>query len=144
MEDRMSLKCILVVGFQIEEEQIIQRQWFKSGLRVPLRFASDAEIALELIPKSRQFYEKPDLVIVKLKQEQDIGWDFLTSMRKQPKNREVLVIVCAENFSAEAVERAYALGADSCVDMSSDFCQLFRLLHRVERHWFEPPDRMVA
>jgi CheY-like chemotaxis protein len=140
----MSLKCILVVGFKIEEEQIIQRQWFKSGLRVPLRFASDAEIALELIPKSRHFYERPDLVIVKLKEDQDNGWEFLTSMRQQPKHREVLVIVCAENFSAEAAERAYALGADSCVDMSSDFWQLFRLLHRVERHWFEPPDRMVA
>ena len=140
----MGLKCILAVGFQPEEETIIQTQWFRSGLRVPLRFASDGRVALELIPRATQFYERPDLVILKLREKPDSGWEFLASMRKQRKYREVLMVVCGESLSDDAIERAYAIGADSCVDKSSDFRQLFQLLHRVERFWFDPPLKMVA
>ena len=134
-----SIKYILVVGFPKDDEWELQRQWFRSGLKIPLRFIPNwrGQVPTGLTITRRPW--KPDLILFEAQDPGGLGVDLLRYVRTQPALREVIMVACAEDCSDENVKRAYSLGADCCVRKSNGFAEVLQLLRKVEAYWFGHP-----
>jgi CheY-like chemotaxis protein len=131
-------KCILIVGFNGNDQWLLQRQWFNSGLRTPIRFGDDCTAMGILSAKDRMRW-KAEVVLLEWKADETSGLEFLKWVRQQPHLREVILMVCSENCSDQRVKEAYAQGADCCVKKSADFAEVIQMLRRVENYWFSHP-----
>ena len=132
-------KCILVIGLEEDDEWRLQREWFRSGLNIPLQFVSDWKKRISTSQLDSQRTWKPDFILFESQDLDDQSFELLKWVRSRPAFRDVILATCSENCSDELASKAYALGADCCVKKTKDFNEVLQLLRRVEAYWFGYP-----
>lgn len=95
---------ILVVEDSETSTLLIQSFWADEE-GYTLDFADNVKTALELVEK-----KKPDLVVLDLMLPVSDGFQFLETVRKTPKNKDIPVVVVSAKDDTKSMRRAKALG----------------------------------
>jgi CheY-like chemotaxis protein len=125
----------MLVGFNKAEESRFQRTWMRSGLRIPARFVTDQQEAIACL-RGALVCEGliPGVVFIKWNDAQSL--ELLRWIRQQSGYRDLVVVMCADDWQPEEIKQADAAGADTCLTLSNDVTEMMRLLRRLEHHWF--------
>jgi hypothetical protein len=131
-------KCILVVGFDENEEPKVRRG-FEPSVQLPVRFIRSRTHAIQCLRESISAnHDFPALLLLNLRRSDWDGFYFLAWVREQAALRETIIVVCGAECTEEDWKHACAIRVDCCLHKLADLEDVMRLLMQVEEHWFSP------
>jgi CheY-like chemotaxis protein len=133
-------KGILLVENSDDDALLLQLALEASGTRVPLARMRSGTEAIQYLHgdgdyANRTEHPLPKLVILEVKLPEMDGYEVLKWIREQKELRELPVVVLTGFANAEAVRRAYELGADSVVKKHTDFAATVEMSKALGRYW---------
>ncbi len=136
----MTELCIL----QVEDDAravFQQQQAFKrAGIGQPVQVVSDGQQAIDYLAGKERFSDRqqfplPCLVLLKLKLPRQPGLEVLQWIRVQASLKALVVIVFSPWEHESDLDRAYELGANSCVGQPSDLEGWLDLARSLKSWW---------
>lgn len=112
----MTDPVILLVDDNRDDVDVALRAVRREKLDVEVRVAQDGREALESLgvePGAAAAPVAPRAVFLDLKMPRIDGWEVLRRLRRDPRTRELPIIVLSWSARREDIERCYALGANS-------------------------------
>ena len=126
---------ILVVDDDEDDRLFIQLAFEENDdLNYPLAFATDGYKALEWLTNAS---ELPVLVLLDINMPRLNGLEVLKKLRDSPKWRGLPVIMFTTSGEANAIAKAYDLGANSYVTKPPTYSDFGTLLRTVCHYWLE-------
>jgi DNA-binding response OmpR family regulator len=131
---------ILVIENDENEFHLINSALRKSNIRTRVHWAhniadAQAYLAGDNDYADRTFFPYPDLIVLDLKQPHQAGFDFLSSLNEIRDRARPPVVVVSTTDSAEAIERAYALGAANFSIKPVDLDRFNGLFKSIVEYW---------
>jgi CheY-like chemotaxis protein len=99
---------------------LLRRAFNKAAVKAPLFFVPDGEQVIEYLEgkgrfSNRSLYPIPALLVLDLRMPRFSGLEVLGWLASQPAERQVPVAVFTGSAAPGEINRAYALGADTCL-----------------------------
>jgi CheY-like chemotaxis protein len=134
---------ILVAEDDARDALLLKVALDQAELTVPVNFVSDGVEVMNYLRgvppfDDRATYPLPDLLVLDLKMPRMDGFEVLTWLRQQPGSERITVAVLSGTTWPADIQRAYALGADFCLNKLFGFRQLVDVVVRMEEKWSHP------
>ncbi|HWW01478.1 MAG TPA: response regulator [Candidatus Acidoferrum sp.] len=134
---------ILVAEDNATQALMLKVAFDQAELTVPTHFVRDGMEALNYLRgvppfDNRAKHPLPDLLVLDLKMPRMDGFEVLTWLRQQPGSQRITVVVLSGTTWPADIQRAYALGADFCLNKLFGFRQLVDVVERMEEKWSHP------
>ena len=134
---------ILVAEDDARDALLLKVALDQAELTVPTHFVRDGMEALNYLRgvppfDNRAKHPLPDLLVLDLKMPRMDGFEVLTWLRRQPGSERITVAVLSGTTWPADIQRAYALGADFCLNKLFGFRQLVDVVERMEEKWSHP------
>ncbi len=130
---------ILVAEDNHDDELLLRRAFSKSGLNANLRFVRDGEQVLDYLGGAgvygdRSKYPLPTLVLLDLRMPKVGGLEVLERLQFEHHGIQAPIIVFTGSAAPGDIERAYALGAETCLTKPQSSSELIALVKRLEKY----------
>ncbi|HWV98190.1 MAG TPA: response regulator [Candidatus Acidoferrum sp.] len=134
---------ILVAEDDARDALLLKVALDQAELTVPVNFVRDGVEVMDYLRgvppfDDRATYPLPDLLVLDLKMPRMDGFEVLTWLRRQPGSERITVAVLSGTTWPADIQRAYALGADFCLNKLFGFRQLVDVVERMEEKWSHP------
>jgi CheY-like chemotaxis protein len=131
---------VLLVDDDPNDVLLIRRAFSKSSFATSLHSVHDGEEAMHYLQglepyRDRVRYPLPCLILLDLKMPRLDGFEVLQWLRGQPKLRHLPVVVLSSSNAIVDVNRAYELGAKSCLVKTSNTSFLTRTIQTLNDYW---------
>jgi CheY-like chemotaxis protein len=140
----MEKKPVILLVEDNEDDVLMIRKAFDKGqIDNPLFVVSDGGQALAYLAGTAAFadrrtYPLPDVILLDLALPGMDGFAVLRWVRAQPQLADVPVVVLTGLQSAQNLERAYSLGANSFLTKPEDFQDVVKLVREFAAEWLMP------
>jgi CheY-like chemotaxis protein len=115
----------------------------KAGVDAKLEVATDGALAINLLEKANSS-ARPDCVLLDIKLPSISGHEVLAWIRKQPKLKNLPVVMLTSSLIPTDINRAYELGANSYLVKPPDLHSLISLVKTIELYWLRTNTRPVV
>lgn len=134
--------CILYIDDDENDIFLVRSAFRRAGVTTPMQIATDGEMAIDYLSGAGPFADRllhplPALVLLDMKIHKKDGLEVLEWIRSQPAFKALVIILFTSSPNASEIERAYELGANSCIIKPSDIHQLAELARRFKAWWLE-------
>ncbi|HWV99659.1 MAG TPA: response regulator [Candidatus Acidoferrum sp.] len=134
---------ILVAEDDSSDALLLKLAFSEAEVIVPMNFVRDGMEAMDYLRgvppfDDRAKYPLPDLLVLDLKMPRMDGFEVLTWLRQQPGSERITVAVLSGTTWPADIQRAYALGADFCLNKLFGFRQLVNVVERMAEKWSLP------
>ena len=131
--------ALLVVEDDSDALVLLRRAFRKVGLQVPLHVVTDGEAALAYLAGEgsfgdRQVHPLPNIILLDLKLPKRSGLEVLEWKHRQPRLRDIPVIIVTSSEEESDRQRAAELGARHYDVKLIDSGSLLRLAKKVRRY----------
>jgi CheY-like chemotaxis protein len=131
--------ALLVVEDDPDALVLLRRAFRKVGLQVPLHVVTDGEAALAYLAGEgsfgdRQVHPLPNIILLDLKLPKRSGLEVLEWKHRQPRLRDIPVIIVTSSEEESDRQRAAELGARHYDVKLIDSGSLLRLAKKVRRY----------
>src|SRR6267378_453186 len=133
------VKRVLVAEDDPSDVFFLKRAFTLAGVPTVLHFVRDGQEAIDYLEGEngygdRERHPLPDLVLLDLKMPRMNGFDVLEWLRKQPGLKRLLVTVLTSSDQPQDINRAYDLGANSCLLKPHSTNDLAEVVKRLQRY----------
>ncbi len=131
---------------QVEDDQndvtLLAYAFNKARITTAVQVVNDGRQAMDYLAGTGQFsdrtkYPLPCLLLLDLKLPGVSGFELLEWIRQQPALRTLVVIVFTSSSRPEDIERAYSLGANSCIVKPPDIQQRQEIAEYLKGWWLK-------
>jgi len=122
---------VLLVASDGDEIELTRRVYREVGIRQPLFVAGKGEDALRLL----EDHPNIALVLLALRLPGVSGLEVLEGIRARPNFRTVPIVVFASDEGPDIVEKAYKLGANSCLNIPVAYEEFTVTLAKAFEYW---------
>lgn len=131
---------VLLVEDDPNDVLLVQRLFRKLGIVHPLFRVADGEQAVHYFEGRGEYADRtrfplPSLVLLDLKLPRLSGFEVLQWIRSRPVTRRIPVVVLTSSDQMDDVNRAYELGANSCLKKPISSADFERLVHALNLYW---------
>lgn len=110
------------------------------GVDLPVHFAADGHEVIEYLEGNPPFdnpvrYPLPNLMLVDLDLPRLDGFKVLEWVRSHPRLCRMFIVALTSSDRTQEMERAYGLGADSCIVRPEKPGELVELVSGLQRRW---------
>ena len=118
----------------------VQRAFQRNYVANPVQVVRDGEEALAYLSGQAPFADRerhplPVLMLMDLKMPRKSGLEVLAWVRQQPGLKRLPIIVMTSSNQSPDVNRAYELGANSCLVKPAGFDRLLELVKNLDMYW---------
>lgn len=132
----MSLKPILLVEDNPDDEELVLRSLRKANIANEVRVARDGAQALEMLYGDGAAHAtQPALVLLDLKLPKIGGLEVLRRIRAEASTRLLPVVVLTSSSEDEDILASYERGANSYVRKPVDFTEFASAVQRLGLYW---------
>lgn len=129
-------RSILLVEDERSDAMLIRRALTRAGFNGQIEHAMDGNLALAWLTRHNEQEHLPSLVLLDLKLPGISGFDLLDEIRKNPKLRQIPIVILTGSKDSDTINRAYERGANSYLVKSADPQEITRLMHFLQQYWF--------
>jgi CheY-like chemotaxis protein len=134
---------ILVAEDDPNDALLLRRAFNKAALKAPLVFVTDGEQVIEYLEgkgrfSNRSVYPLPALLVLDLRMPRFSGLEVLEWLAKQSAERQVPVVVFTGSAAPGEINRAYALGAETCLIKPQNPEDMVLVAQSLEAYCCEP------
>ena len=135
-------KTVLLVDDGPNEQTLFAMAGKKAGVSFGLRFASDGVEALHYLNGEDKFEDRvkfplPDLLVLDLNMPRMSGFEVLEWVRKDPRFRELPVVIFTSSSLEADIRRAYGLMANSYLVKPMSLLVLVDMVRSIDEYWFK-------
>lgn len=135
----MTMKSLLIVEDNRQDEMLILRALRRAGLDCTLKVVRDGQQALDYLFSQGEFLgcaaALPDVVLLDLSLPRVSGLDVLAQLRAHPRTRLLPVCVLTSSDEAKDMQNAYLNGANSFVCKPLDFQAFADTIGQLGSYW---------
>jgi CheY-like chemotaxis protein len=131
---------ILVADDDAQDTMLVEMAVERAALSLRLESVRDGEEAIDYLMGRKQFADRqahpfPKMLLLDLKMPRVNGFDVLEFVRREPKLKQLPVVIFSSSDDPKDIQRAYDGGANSylCKPHSND--DLSALLKALEEYW---------
>ena len=128
-------RTILLVEDERSDAMLIRRALTRAGFSGEIEHALDGNLALAWLRRHEEEDLLPSLVLLDLKLPGMSGLELLDEIRKQPRLRQIPVVVLTSSNDSDSINRAYEHGANSYLVKSPDPHEVHRLMLFLQQYW---------
>lgn len=141
-----SLNTILLVEDDPNDANLLQRAVGKRARNCRLQHALDGETAINYLSGEGPYADRlqhplPQIVLLDLKLPRKSGFDVLDWLKRQPRLRNLPVIVLSSSDEPQDMRRAYAAGANSYLVKPPHYTGLAAMVEKIEAYWLKLNER---
>jgi len=119
---------------------LIQRAFQRTHVANPLEVVRNGDEAVAYLSGQGKFADRarhplPVLMLIDLKMPRKTGLEVLEWVRQQPGLKRLPIIVMTSSNQSPDVNRAYELGANSCLVKPAGFDRLLELVKNLDMYW---------
>lgn len=131
---------ILLVESFPDKLALFQDAFHKAKLKTSLKVLTDGQSAINYLSGMDEYsdrlqYPLPSLIMLQLDILKVSGFQLLEWLSKQPNIKNIPVVVFIKSLKQEDYERAYELGANSCLDKPNNVDDLAQVLKNIYEMW---------
>jgi CheY-like chemotaxis protein len=128
---------ILVAEDDPNDALLLELAFAEAGVNTPLHFVRDGIEVMDYLQgvppfDNRAKHPLPSLLVLDLKMPRVDGFQVLGWLRQQPGLNRLSVAVLTGSCWRAEIDRAYALGANFCLNKPLDVRQLVHVVRRME------------
>ena len=133
----MSLKTILLVEDNPDDEELVLRSLRRSNIANDVVVARDGQQALQYLygPEGNGPIYIPAVVLLDLKLPKIGGIDVLKRIRERPETQCLPVVILTSSSEDEDILRSYENGANSYVRKPVDFSEFAEAVRNLGLYW---------
>jgi len=133
-------KIILLAEDNPDDVLLTQRAFKKSNILNELVVVRDGEEALDYLfaegkYKNRDKNIMPELILLDLKMPKLDGLQVLERIRKDPRTKQLPVVILTTSKEESDVVKSYCLGANSFISKPVDFDQFIAAVKQLGLYW---------
>ena len=131
---------ILLAEDDPDEVFFLEEAFSQIGMSGALRVVQDGEEALEYLQghgvhADRRLYPLPSLILLDLTLPRKSGLEVLAWCRRQPGLKSIPIIMLSSSQSNRDLERAYELGANSCLVKPIVAAEQLEMVKVICKYW---------
>lgn len=131
---------VLLVEDDDNDIVLMQRAIYRAGVAVDLHFVRDGEQAIMYLAGNGPYADQerhplPILIFLDLKLPRRSGHEVLKWVRAQKVLKRIPVIILTSSMEPEDINKAYDLGANSCLYKPVTFEPLADAMKALETYW---------
>jgi CheY-like chemotaxis protein len=132
--------CILQVEDLEADIFLLQYAFEKAGIENPVYTVRDGQMAINYLAgvgefADREKYPPPCIVLLDLKLPKVNGFEVLEWLRRQPRLRNLVVVVFSSSALPGDLERAYELGANSYIEKPGNLDRTKEIAQLLKGWW---------
>src|SRR5688572_24339079 len=132
-------QTVLLVEDEENDVFFMRRAWKHAGITAELHVAEDGQVAIhhlrQALPRTRQNFPFPCLVLLDLKLPRVMGFDVLKWIRHQPQLQAMFVVIFSSSHLNSDVETAHRLGANSYLVKPNAADKLLQTTRQINESW---------
>ena len=123
-----------------EQGFLIVRVMQKAGVQNQIMVVRDGQQAIEYLEGQLQYADRekfpsPEILFVDLKMPRIEGWAVLAHLKRQPRFKDMLVIVLTDLKNPKELQQAYAMGAHSFLSKPLTLLDVSELIRQLPHFW---------
>lgn len=129
---------VLLVEDNLGDVKLTKKAFERGKFINNLSVARDGEEALNFLYKRENFQnvKKPDLILLDLNLPKLDGREVLATIKKEPKLKEIPVIILTTSENEEDILHAYAQRANCYIKKPVEIDRFFEVIRSIENFWF--------
>ncbi len=138
----MKIEDFLVLLVEDDSDQVVlmKAALGRANLVNPLQVAIDGEQAIAYLAGDGEFadrrkYPLPSMVLLDLKLPRVSGLEVLEWIRRQPRFKNLPVVVLTSSYHSPDIQKAYSLGVNSYLHKPIGFSDLAEMMKSVGMYW---------
>jgi CheY-like chemotaxis protein len=133
---------ILMAEDDSDDRLLAQEAFDESGLGGALRFVENGAELMDYLRHREQFAlpssaPRPGLILLDLNMPRKDGREVLKEIKADPELRKIPVVVFTTSRADADIEKAYELGANSCISKPTAFDELVKVMQAIGRYWLD-------
>jgi CheY-like chemotaxis protein len=141
MKQESRLPTILLVEDNIDDYDAAIRSFKAAHLDNPVHWSSTGRAALDYLESAGAYaqspsHELPALILLDLNMPGLDGRAVLESAKKNPKLKQIPIIVLTTSSDERDVRQCYELGASTYIQKPVSFDGLINAIMRIKEYWF--------
>jgi CheY-like chemotaxis protein len=133
---------ILMAEDDSDDRLLAREALLEAGLPGDLRFVENGAELVDYLRHQNQFSApgsapRPSLILLDLNMPRKDGREALKEIRSDRELRRIPVVVFTTSRADADIERAYELGANSCISKPTAFDALVKVMRAIGQYWFE-------
>ncbi|MEN7547402.1 response regulator [Rapidithrix thailandica] len=141
---------VVFIEDSLEDSELTLRSLRKYKLANRLKVIDDGQKAVEYLFGDGQSGESitniPKLILLDLKLPKVSGLEILERMKKEPRFKDIPVVVLTSSNESIDIKKAYELGANSYIVKPVDFAKFTEAIQQVGMYWLllnQPPKNNI-